>query len=41
MPALTLDGIVAVEVIEGSYNKNAFQEFIISQVACTVYYYTS
>ena len=41
LPALTLDGIVAVEVIEGSYNKNAFQEFIISQVVCTVYYYTS
>ena len=34
LPVLTNDGIVAVEVIEGSYNKKKFEDFIYTQVAC-------
>jgi len=34
LPALTIDGIVAVEVIEGSYNKKKFEDFIYTQVVC-------
>jgi len=34
LPALTIDGIVAVEVIEGSYNKKKFEDFICTQVVC-------
>ncbi|GET03069.1 homeodomain-like protein [Rhizophagus clarus] len=32
LPALTLDGIIAAEIIEGSCNKENFQAFIINQV---------
>ncbi|CAG8729336.1 22472_t:CDS:2 [Gigaspora margarita] len=32
LPALTLDGIIAVNIIEGSYTKEKFKEFVISQV---------
>jgi len=32
LPALSLDGIIGMEIIEGSYNKQLFQEFIISQI---------
>ena len=34
LPVLTIDGIVAVEVIKGSYNKKKFEDFIYTQVAC-------
>jgi len=32
LPALTLDGFIAAEVIEGSCTKELFQAFIINQV---------
>lgn len=32
LPALTLDGFIAAEIIEGSCNKELFQAFIINQV---------
>ena len=32
LPALSLDGIIAVEIIEGSCTKEKFKEFVISQV---------
>jgi hypothetical protein len=28
LPALTLDGIIAVDLVEGSYNTNRFKKFI-------------
>jgi hypothetical protein len=32
LPALTLDGFIAAEIIEGSCNKENFQTFIVNQV---------
>ncbi|CAG8848369.1 29337_t:CDS:1, partial [Gigaspora margarita] len=32
LPALTLDGIIAVDIMEGSCTKTKFKEFVISQV---------
>lgn len=32
LPALSLDGIIALEVIEGSYTKDKFYDFIIDNV---------
>lgn len=32
LPALSLDGIIGMEIIEGSCNKQQFQEFIFSQI---------
>jgi len=32
LPTLTLDGIIAAEIIKGSCNKENFQVFIINQV---------
>ncbi len=32
LPALTLDGFIAAEIIEGSCNKEKFQTFIVNQV---------
>ncbi|CAG8790601.1 17697_t:CDS:2, partial [Acaulospora morrowiae] len=32
LPALTIDGIVAVKVIEESYNKKKFEDFIYTQI---------
>ena len=34
LPALTLDGFIAAEIIEGSCNKEQFQTFILTQVVC-------
>ena len=34
VPALTNNGIVAIEVMEGSYNKKKFEDFIYTQVVC-------
>src|SRR5688572_11904093 len=35
LPALSLDGIIAVDIMEGSCTKEKFKEFVISQVVCT------
>lgn len=32
LPAFTLDGIIAIDIIEGSCTKDRFKEFVISQV---------
>jgi hypothetical protein len=32
LPALSLDGIIAVDIIEGGCTKEKFKEFVISQV---------
>ena len=34
LPALSLDGIIAVNIIEGNCTKEKFKEFVISQVVC-------
>ena len=34
LPALSLQGIIAVDVIEGSCTKDRFKEFVISNVVC-------
>ena len=36
LPALSLDGIIAVNIIEGSCTKERFKEFVISQVVITI-----
>lgn len=38
LPALTEQGIIAVDIIEGSCNKQRFKEFVISQVVSTIVY---
>ena len=37
LPALSLDGIIGMEIIEGSCNKQRFQDFIISQIVSTFF----
>ena len=39
LPALTLDGFIAADIIEGSCNKERFQTFILTQVVCYLYIY--
>src|SRR3954447_11631788 len=43
LPALSLQGIIAVEIMEGSCTKEKFKEFVISNVVCQIisfiYYY--
>ena len=34
LPALSLDGFIAVEIMVGSYDKK-FEDFIMSQVVCS------
>ncbi len=34
LPALTLDGFIAADIMEGSCNKESFQTFILTQVVC-------
>ncbi|CAB4475106.1 uncharacterized protein OCT59_009119 [Rhizophagus irregularis] len=34
LPALSLDGIIAVDIMEGGCMKEKFKEFVISQVVC-------
>lgn len=34
LPAMSLDGIIALDVMEGSCDKKRFEKFIISQVVC-------
>jgi len=36
LPALSLDGILALDVIEGSCTKAYFQKFILSQVVSKI-----
>ena len=37
LPALTLDGIIAVDVFEGACDRKRFVDFVLNQVVCTVY----
>ena len=39
LPALTEQGIVAVDIIEGSCTKQRFKEFVVSQVVSTLLFY--
>jgi hypothetical protein len=39
LPALSLDGIIAVDIIEGNCTKEKFKEFVISQVVCNIFFY--
>ena len=34
LPALSLQGIIAVDIMEGSCTKEKFKEFVISNVVC-------
>src|SRR4051794_27407191 len=36
LPALSLQGIIAVDIMEGSCTKEKFKEFVISNVICMV-----
>ena len=36
LPALTLDGFVAVDVFEGACDKKRFIDFVLDQVVCTI-----
>ena len=35
LPALTLEGFVAVDIFEGSCDKKRFVNFVLNQVVCT------
>lgn len=35
-PALTLQGIIAVDIVEGNYTKPKFMDFIINKVVCAI-----
>jgi DDE superfamily endonuclease len=37
LPALSLDGIIAFEILEGSYTKDKFHDFILDQVVTIVF----
>jgi hypothetical protein len=36
LPALTMEGFVAIDVFEGSCDKKKFVDFVLSQVVSTV-----
>ena len=38
LPALTLDGFIAGDIIEENYNKELFQTFIFMQVLCFLFF---
>jgi len=38
LPALTEQGIIAVDIVEGSCTKERFKEFVASQVVSTLFY---
>ena len=38
LPALTEQGIIAVDIMEGSCSKQRFKEFVISQIVSTILY---
>ena len=37
LPALTEQGIIAVNIIEGSCTKQRFKEFVVSQIVSTLF----
>jgi hypothetical protein len=39
LPALTEQGIIAVDIMEGSCTKQRFKEFVVSQVVSLLFYY--
>ena len=39
LPALTLDGFIAGDIIEGSCDKERFQTFILTQVVCFLFFF--
>ena len=39
LPALTLDGIIAVDVFEGACDRKRFVDFVLNQVVCILYLY--
>ena len=39
LPALSLEGFIAVDIMEGSCNKERFQTFILTQVVIKILYY--
>jgi hypothetical protein len=41
LPALTEQGIIAVDIIEGSCTKQRFKEFVVSQVVSILFYINS
>ena len=36
LPALTLDGFVAVDIFEGACDKKKFVDFVLNQVVCKI-----
>jgi hypothetical protein len=36
LPALSLDGIIGLDIMEGSYDKQKFKDFIMDKVVCIV-----
>jgi hypothetical protein len=38
LPALTEQGIIAADIMEGSCTKERFKEFVVSQVVSTLFY---
>jgi hypothetical protein len=36
LPALTLDGFIAVDVFEGSCDRKRFVDFVLNQVVCNI-----
>ena len=41
LPALTEQGIIAVDIMEGSCTKQRFKEFVVSQVVSILFYINS
>jgi hypothetical protein len=37
LPALSLDGIIAVDILQGSCTKEQFRNFILAQVVCLIF----
>ena len=37
LPALTEQGIIAVDIMEGSCTKQRFKEFVVSQIVSTLF----
>ena len=37
LPALTEQGIIAVDIMEGSCTKQKFKEFVVSQIVSTLF----
>jgi hypothetical protein len=36
LPALTLDGFVAIDIFEGACDKKKFVDFVLNQVVCKI-----